>query len=285
MDQPKDGSQPPRLTSPRCIRQLLFEHGVRLSKALGQHFLADANILGKLVEACAVQGDEPVIEIGAGIGTLTLALAPQAGRVWAVEKDGRLIPILSEHLRDCASVEVIHADILELQLDTFGDELVLVGNLPYGITSQLLLKLIRDRSWVRRAVLMVQREVGERLVQGPGPRASRLGLHLRAYFDVDILRYVPRTAFFPPPEVDSAVLSLRPLARSRIQSRPESYEQVLKAVFGARRKTACNALSRLVRREHALQALQELGRPPSVRGEELTVEEVDALARKLLDSA
>lgn len=274
----------PQLTSPRVISDLLSAHGIRLSKALGQHFLADANTLAKVVEACALQGREPVVEVGAGVGTLSVALAPHAGRLWAVEKDERLLPILRDHVRGCESVEVVHADFRRVALASFGRDLVIVGNLPYGITSEVLLKLIRERSLVCRSVLMVQREVGERLAQGPGARASRLGIHLSAYYNLEVLRRVPRTVFFPAPEVDSVLLSLHRLPRQRIQSRPEAFEQVLKALFATRRKTACNALAQLVPRRQAERALTALGHSPFVRGESLSVEEVDALARELFRS-
>ncbi len=273
-----------QLTSPRTLRSVLSAHGIRLSKALGQHFLADANILARIVDACALHGDEKVVEVGAGVGTLTLALAPHARRLWAVEKDERLIPILQEHVRGSHSVEVVHGDFRRLQLASLGEELVTAGNLPYGITSEVLLKLIRERACVRRAVFMVQREVGERLVQGPGAQASRLGLHLRAYYELSVLRRVPRTVFYPPPEVDSVLLSLQRLSERRISSPPDVFEQVLKALYATRRKTAHNALARLVSRQRAAHALAALDLPPSVRGEALSLEEVDALARELFAS-
>ncbi|MFO8034110.1 MAG: 16S rRNA (adenine(1518)-N(6)/adenine(1519)-N(6))-dimethyltransferase RsmA [Candidatus Bipolaricaulota bacterium] len=284
MNQPLGDPPGPQLTSARFLRRLLAEHDIRLSQALGQHFLADANILSKMVQACTLEGHEPVVEVGAGVGTLTLALAPHAGRLWAVEKDQQLIPILREHVRSCETVEVVRADFRHVELAVLGQELVIAGNLPYGITSEVLLKLIRERTAVCRAVLMVQQEVGQRLVQDPGPHASRLGVHLSAYYDLQVLRRVPRTAFYPPPEVNSVLLSLRRLSSSRIQSSPEAFEQVLKALFGARRKTACNALSKLASRQLVTQALTVLGRHPSVRGEALSVEEVDALAQRLLHS-
>jgi len=279
---PPPADQPlPRLTSPSYLRQLLREHDIRLSRSLGQHFLADANILQRIVEACALQGHETVVEVGAGVGTLTTALASHVDTIWAVEKDRRLLPLLREHLHNELSVTILRTDFLALELGSLGNNLVVVGNLPYGITSEVLLKLIRERHCVSRAVLMVQQEVGERLVQRPGARTSRLGVHLSAYYQVDKVRRVPRTAFYPPPEVESLLISLHPLSHSRIRSSPEVFEEVLKALYGARRKTAHNALSSLAPRVQVMQALSSLGLPPSVRGESLTVEQVDALARIL----
>lgn len=284
MSRPSAGCQLFRLTSPNHLRRVLGDHGIRLSRSLGQHFLADANILHRIVEACALEEHEQVVEVGAGVGTLSLALAPLVDRLWAVEKDRRLVPLLREHVGGSDSVTVLHADFLQVELASLGSNLVVVGNLPYGITSETLLKLIRERRHVSRAVLMVQQEVGERLVQAPGARASRLGVHLSAYYQVKKLRRVPRTVFYPPPEVESLLIRLHPLPHSRIRSSPESFEKVLKALFGARRKTAYNALSSLAPREQVMQALSTLGLPPSVRGESLSVEQIDALADMLLRS-
>ncbi len=274
----------PALTSPSVLRGLLADFGIRPTKALGQHFLADANILARIAEACAVAQGEEVVEVGAGLGTLTLALAPRADPLWAVERDPRLVPLLKEHVASWPNVRVLEADFRSVRLPDLAPELTLVGNLPYGITSDVLLKTIRERRVVRRAVLMVQREVGERLISPPGSKASRLGAHLNAYFELRLVRRIPASAFFPPPEVDSALITLRRLPRARIQAPPESFEKVLAALFATRRKTARNSLTALADRERVTEAMEHLELPPSIRGEALTVEEVDALTRLLLSS-
>lgn len=274
----------PTLTTPSVLRRLLADHGIRLTKTLGQHFLADGNILTRIAETCAVAEGEPVVEVGAGLGTLTLALAPRANPLWAVERDPRLVPLLKAHVAPWPNVRVVESDFRSVQLKDLAPEVTVVGNLPYGITSDVLLKLIRERAVVRRAVLMVQREVGERLNSPPGPKNSRLGMHLNAYYRLSLARRIPATAFFPAPEVDSALMTLYRLPQPRIQAHPDTFETVLAALFATRRKTARNSLSALAARDRVAQVIEELQLPPSIRGEALTVEQVDALARTLLAS-
>lgn len=274
----------PVLTAPSVLRRLLDDHGIRLTKALGQHFLADGNILARIIEACDLSHGEPVVEVGAGLGTLTLALASRADPLWAVEKDPRLVPLLKDHVARWPNVRVLASDFRRVRLKDLGTELTVVGNLPYGITSDVLLTLIRERNVVKRGVLMVQRELGERLLSPPGPKISRLGVHLNAYFRLSLVRRIAATAFFPPPEVESVLITADRLPIPRIQAPPDAFETVLAALFATRRKTARNSLAALVCRERVAQILEQLGLPPSVRGEALSVEQVDALAKTLLKS-
>lgn len=276
------GSPAHKLTSPRVLRELLARHGIRLRTELGQHFLVDENILQKIVEATEPSGGELAVEVGAGVGTLTVALAPRVGRLWAVELDQHLIPLLGEQVADLRGVEVIHADFLRVPLADLGEGLLVTGNLPYGITSGVLLKLIRERRAVNRAVLLVQREVAEKLVAPPGPEASRLGVHLGAYFELELVRRVPRTAFFPSPEVDSALIRLSKLPQPRIAASEEAFEWALGLLFSARRKTIRRALASLLPLPEVDQLLARLGLDPKARGEALPLEEIDRLAQALL---
>ncbi len=269
------------LTRPSELRDLLRRHGIRLRRGLGQHFLVDGNVLGHIVTAALEPGTRRAVEVGAGVGTLTRALAPHLERLWAVEVDPRLIPILREQVAQWPQVEVVQADFLDLPLARFGEDLLVVGNLPYRITGPVLVKLIRERPRVSWGVFLVQWEVGEKLVFPPGPRASRLGVHLRAYYELELLRRVPRTVFHPPPEVDSALIRLRRLPRPRISSPPEAFEAVLRVLFWARRKTIRRALMALVPREEVDALLRELGLDPQLRGEVLDIPQLDRLARAL----
>ncbi|MCD5408152.1 16S rRNA (adenine(1518)-N(6)/adenine(1519)-N(6))-dimethyltransferase RsmA [Candidatus Bipolaricaulota bacterium] len=270
-----------RLTRPSELRALLSRHGIRRRRGLGQHFLVDGNVLGHIVEAALEPGLSRAVEVGAGVGTLTCALAPHLERLWAVELDPRLIPILKEQVAPWPQVEVIHADFLTLPLAEFGRGLLVVGNLPYRITSQVLLKLIREREGVAWGVFLTQREVAEKLAAPPGPQASRLGTHLRAYYDLAVLRRVPRTVFYPPPEVDSALIRLRRLPVPRISSPPAAFEATLKVLFAGRRKTLRRALRALLPREEVATLLADLGIDPQRRGETLDIPELDRLARAL----
>lgn len=267
-----------KLTSPTVLRDLLARHGVRLRSELGQHFLVDENVLRRIVELAEPRPDETAVEVGAGAGTLTGALAPRVRELLAVEVDRRLIPVLEETTAAYPNVRVVPGDFRELPLASIGEGILVVGNLPYGITSDVLLKLLREREAVDRAVVMVQREVGEKLVAPPGPGRSRLGVHLAAYFEVELVRKVPRTVFFPPPEVDSALVRLRKLPQPRIAAPEEAFERTLALVFSGRRKTLRRVLVGQLSAKEADRILAEAGLDPRVRGEVLPLEALDRLA-------
>ncbi len=269
-----------RLTSPSVVRAELAAHGIQLQKNLGQHFLVDDNTLRAIVAACDVAGGT-VVEVGAGIGTLTVELARRAERLFAVELDRRLLPPLRARMAGHPNCEILHADARTLTLSSLGDRLSLVGNLPYGITSDIALKVIRERHVVAEGVFLVQKEVGARWAAPPGPGASRLGVHLRAYYDLCILRHVPRTVFYPPPEVGSALIRLVRRAEPRIASPAQAFERVLGAAFATRRKTLRRSLRTLAPASEIDTALKAAGIDGQRRGETLTFEELDALAQRL----
>ena len=243
--------------------------------------MVDGNVLSHIVAAAREPGVKRAVEIGAGVGTLTCALAPHLERLWAVELDPRLIPLLRQTVAPWPQVEVIQGDFLALPLSRFGEGLLLVGNLPYRITGPVLLKLIREREWVDWGVFLTQLEVAEKLAAPPGPQASRLGLHIRAYYQLEFLRRVPRTVFFPRPEVDSALLRLRRLPVPRISSPPEAFEATLKLVFSGRRKTLRGLLRDSLPRGGAAELLEGLGLDPQLRGEALDIPALDRLAQAL----
>jgi|Deesub1362B_J571_1020462.scaffolds.fasta_scaffold00408_11 16S rRNA (adenine1518-N6/adenine1519-N6)-dimethyltransferase len=267
-----------KLTSPSYIREVLQRHGIRLRKELGQHFLADANVLEKIVKAIDPKGEEIAVEVGAGIGTLTCALAPRVGKLYAVELDRRLISLLRAHCAPFPHVEVLEGDFLELPLEKFGEGLLVVGNLPYEITSGVFLKLVREREWVGRAAFLVQWEVAEKLVAPPGPDRSRLGVLLSAYYDLERLFRVSRNCFFPPPEVDGGFVGLRRLPSPRTSAPPGAFEEVLRILFSARRKTLRRVLSDRFGDDVAAGLLRELGLDPRVRAEALSLRDLDRIA-------
>ncbi len=266
-----------KLTSPTVIRRILAAHGIELRKSLGQHFLVDANILAKIVEAIAPAPKEIAVEVGAGLGTLTVALAPLVRKLWAVEVDPRLIPILRAHTEAFPNVHVLPGDFRDLELRSLGKDLLVVGNLPYGLTSDVFLKLIRERESVVRAVFTVQWEVGEKLVAPPGPQANRLGIHVRTYFDVELLRKIPKTAFFPSPEVDGALIRLQRLSQPRVSLPEDIWEKTLALVFAHRRKTLRRVLASSLSPSQADAVLAELGLDPQVRGEALDFRDLERL--------
>ena len=278
-----------KLSSPRVVQQLLRERGIRPRKRWGQNFLCDENILDKIVAAAKLQPEDRVLEIGAGLGALTQRIAQRVQEVIAVEIDPLLIPILSEQLAEFFHVRIVHADALRLdwkKLLAPDEKTIAMGNLPYGITSPLLEKLIQHRDLFQRALLMVQCEVAEKLTAPPGTReSSSLGVFVQAYCDVEQITRVSRNVFFPRPEVDSALLRLVFLDKPRFQAAEESFLAVVHAGFGLRRKTIQRALTLSPHLQLTSGQVRELLKNAEIegtrRGETLTIEELDRLALAL----
>ncbi|MDH7571691.1 MAG: 16S rRNA (adenine(1518)-N(6)/adenine(1519)-N(6))-dimethyltransferase RsmA, partial [Armatimonadota bacterium] len=238
------------LTSPRVVRDVLQRHGIRLRTSLGQNFLVDPNVLQRIVAAAELTPESHVLEVGAGIGTLTRALAARAGRVLVVELDQSLRPVLQETLSGLQNVHVVYGDVLRVDLRSLlgahcRPPCHVVANIPYQITSPLLGRLLAHRDAFRRLVLMLQEEVAQRLLASPGSKDySALTVFARFYCHVERVTSVSRHCFLPSPRVDSAVVRIdlrdEPVA-------PVDDEKLLfatvRAAFGTRRKTLANALS------------------------------------------
>ncbi|HET6498966.1 MAG TPA: 16S rRNA (adenine(1518)-N(6)/adenine(1519)-N(6))-dimethyltransferase RsmA, partial [Coriobacteriia bacterium] len=202
-----------RLASPGATRAVLREHGIHTKKALGQHFLIDDNVVGRIVSLAALSGDEPVVEVGPGIGTLTLALCEAAGAVVSVERDARLLPVLATTTGGCERLEVVCADAVEVapaRLTTsLGPPVALVANLPYAVAATVTLRFFELLSSLRFAVVMVQAEVADRMEATPGSKEyGAYTVKLRLWARPAGRFAVARTCFLPPPRVDSAVLRL-----------------------------------------------------------------------------
>ncbi len=281
-----------KLTSPSVLKGLLEEYGIRLNKELGQHFLCDENVLGKIIEAAELSGNDLVVEPGAGLGTLTLALARRAGEVIAVELDRRLIPVLQANARRSQqeNIRILNQDFLGLDLGGLiaaagVGQAKVVGNLPYGVTAPILEKLMAARKELSLAVLTVQYELAQKLAASPGPLASALGVQLQSVAAVKPLAKIRRTVFFPPPAVDSTLIKLTFLEMPRFKASWEVFSRVIRAAFNLRRKTIKQALVRsphlLLPEEVANSALHEVGIDGQRRGESLAIEEFDRLAQAL----
>lgn len=281
------------LTSLKDVDALLKRHGFQTRRALGQHLLVDRNTLVKIVAAAELTAQDTVVEIGPGIGTLTRELAAAAGRVTAVEVDARLLPVLAETLADFPNVEVLHADFLRLPLKSFFAERAterrckVVANLPYYITSPLLVALLEQRHFLERIVVMVQKEVAERLVATPGTEAyGSLSVFVQWHATVETVARVSRHAFRPEPHVDSAIVRLFPRGRPPVPVADEKrLFDVVHAAFQKRRKTVANALATFpalkLTREEAIGALQRAGIDPTRRGETLSLAEFAAVTEAL----
>lgn len=275
------------LSSPTVIQRLLDQYGLRPSRRLGQNFLVDQRVLEAILNQVQPQPGEGFLEIGTGLGVLTLALARAGARVVTIEKDRGLLGPLQEILAPYPDVTLVSADALEVDLEALlGSTSAwrVVANLPYSVTSPLLLKLLAAE--FPELVLMVQREVGERLLAGPGDgRRGRITLRVEQAGELEILRRISPGSFWPRPQVESVVLRFR---RRPIELglAPADFWPVIQAAFGERRKTLrralANGLDRPVPEVEA--ALNRAGIAAERRGETLSLDEYTRLARELLRS-
>ena len=276
------------------LKTLLRTHGLRLTKRLGQHHLIDRQMIGRIVEGCGVSSGDTVVEIGAGLGALTELLAERTRRVIAVEVDRRICALLAERMRPWKNVEVVCGDILEFSWEQASGAVV-VGAIPYHITSPILVSLCEARQLIQKAVLILQAEVADRLLAQPGTKAyGRLSVLGQYCWDITAVLTVPRSGFFPQPEVDSRCLRLLPQPHSFVRVGDEAvFFEVVKRAFAHRRKTLVNCLSEAARtstepssskilfcvsRAEAETMVTALGLPASVRGEMLSLAQFAALA-------
>ena len=271
------------------VRELLRRYGVRAKHALGQHFLIDERVYDRIVAEVGAAPDDWIVEIGAGLGTLTrrLCAAVPAGRVVALERDPGLHAVLGAELGAPLPLELWLGDAVRFDFDEAARRaprgLLVAGNLPYQISSPILARLEASRRVVTRAVLMLQREVAERLVAAPGSDGyGALSVMLAQHFDVTLVRRVGPRSFLPPPRVDSAVVRLETRASPRAAMADEAaLGRVVRAAFGQRRKTLRNALQAAAPREALTAALAASGIDGQRRGETLALAEFARLADAL----
>ena len=268
------------VTDRRVVRALLAEAGVRPSKRLGQSFLADDGVLASIEQILARVSPETILEIGPGLGAVTEVLLRHAHKVVAVEVDGRLAASLVERLGASEGLEVRNENVLKLDVARALDDrhAYVVGSLPYRITAPILKWLIGQRGVLSGGLLITQREVADKIAASPGKEGSALGILVRAYAEVDIIRRVSRGSFFPVPEVDSTLWSLSFRESSRFASDAEAFFAVVRALYGTRRKMIRGALRALLRAEVIGAVLEEARIDGTVRGEELDFEQLDRLA-------
>jgi 16S rRNA (adenine1518-N6/adenine1519-N6)-dimethyltransferase len=232
--------------TPSAVRELLASHGCHPSRALGQHFLADPNLARKIVRLADVHVGDRVLEIGPGIGSLTVALAEAGAQVVALELDRHLLPVLADVVGDAPNVAIEHGDAMEADLDALmgAGEWACVSNLPYNVATPMVVRLLEEFPAMSRCLVMVQREVAERLVSGPGTKAyGAVSLKVAYYADARIVDTVAATVFVPPPNVASALVRLdrHPAPPVDVPS-PESLFRLVRAGFAQRRKTLRRAL-------------------------------------------
>ncbi|QXM07382.1 16S rRNA (adenine(1518)-N(6)/adenine(1519)-N(6))-dimethyltransferase RsmA [Crassaminicella indica] len=281
-----------RLVLPKTTKEIVNKYGFKFSKSLGQNFLIDENILEKIVDGAEVEKDDIVIEVGPGIGTLTQVLAERAKKVIAIEIDQTLIPILSETLRDYDNVEVIHKDVLKLDIHRLieekceGKAVKVIANLPYYVTTPIIMKFLEEKVPLKNMVVMIQKEVADRMQAKPNTKDyGALSVAVQYYCDPEIITKVPRSVFIPQPKVESTVIRLTVLKTPRVHVKDEKMLfAVVRAAFGKRRKTLLNALSNSplpIEKESIKKALEHSGIEERRRGETLTIEEFAKLADTL----
>ncbi|MCV4235924.1 16S rRNA (adenine(1518)-N(6)/adenine(1519)-N(6))-dimethyltransferase RsmA [Virgibacillus sp. LDC1] len=285
------------ISTPRRTKEIISRHGFSFKKSLGQNFLIDQNILYKIVEAAGLDEDKGALEIGPGIGALTEKLAQTAGTVTAVEIDQRLIPILREVLEPYENVKVHHGDVLKVDLhelfrQDFADvsKVSVVANLPYYVTTPILMKLLEEKLPLENIVVMIQKEVAERMAAAPGSKDyGSLSIAVQYYSEPKLVCIVPHTVFIPQPNVASAVIRLAVREQPPVSVEDEGFFfEVVQASFAQRRKTIANNLkSRFFPgegRERLEQLLQQAGIEPSRRGETLSIEEYARLSNILYNA-
>lgn len=272
-----------RLSSHSATMDLVKRHGFKFTKSLGQNFLIDDNIVDKIVAGAGIGSSDKIIEVGPGIGTLTREMASRAEALMAVEIDKNLIPILTDTLGDYENVKIVNEDIIKADIRGLIDEnlsggpVKLVANLPYYITTPIIMRFLEEDINVTDIVVMVQKEVAERMNAQPGGKDfGALSVAVQYYCDTEIVAKVPRHLFVPQPNVDSIVIALRVRPERKYKVEDEGlYFKVVKAAFGQRRKTLLNSIASMgnLSKDMVKEALEEAGIDPKRRGETLSLDE------------
>lgn len=290
------------LATPTATGEIIRKYGFNFQKRYGQNFLIDANILGKIIDAAKITKEDSVIEIGPGIGTMTQYLAESAKEVVAVEIDKNLIPILEETLSEYKNVTVVNEDILNIDIGKMvkekneGKPIKVVANLPYYITTPIIMGLLENQIPFHSITVMVQKEVADRMQARPGTKDyGALSLAVQYYVEPKVMMYVPPTCFMPRPSVGSSVIRLTKFEEPVIKVESEKkLFSIIRAAFNQRRKTLANALANSslliddkgnlmrVTRQEVCDALDKMGLSSSIRGEALTLEQFAVLCNLLL---
>lgn len=279
-----------KLYSPKVMKDILDKYGFKFSKSLGQNFLIDGNIISKIAETAELDENSGVLEIGPGFGTLTQVLCSKAKKVVTVEVD-KSLEIVHKEILDYDNLKIIYDDFMKIDVNKLieeefsGLDVKIVANLPYYITTPIIMKILEERYKISKIVVMVQKEVAQRLNSLPGSKeygAITLAVQYRA--DTNIAMIVPNSVFMPRPKVDSAVIEFNILKTPRIKVQDENLLfNVIKASFGQRRKTLLNGLSNNLKisKDTIKEALANAGIDPGIRGETLSLDEFGRISDRL----
>jgi len=282
----------PTLGNPAGTKAVIEKYNLSIQKKFGQNFLIDDSVLSGTVEAAGVTKDDTVLEIGPGIGTMTQYIAESAGKVIAVEIDRMLIPILADTLSDYDNVKVINQDILKVDIEKIVEEenggrpIKVVANLPYYITTPILMRLLESELPIESITVMVQKEVADRMAEKPGSKDyGALSLAVQYYTEPSMVQVVPPGCFIPQPGVDSAVIHLKCHKEPTVDVIDSKFMfSIIRAAFAQRRKTLSNGVKNGnlgISRDQVVEALEKMGLNPSVRGEKLSLQEFAELSNIL----
>lgn len=285
------------LGSRKSTAEIIEKYHFSFQKKFGQNFLIDTRVLEKIIQAAGITKEDFVLEIGPGIGTMTQYLCENAREVAAVEIDRNLIPILADTLRAYQNVEVLNEDILKVDINRLAQEknqgrpIKVVANLPYYITTPIIMGLFESHVPVDSITIMVQKEVAERMQAGPGTKDyGALSLAVQYYARPEVVANVPPNCFIPRPKVGSAVIRLTRHREKAVEVQDENLMfRLIRASFNQRRKTLVNGLNNApelnLEKQRIVNALAEMGLAPGIRGEALTLEQFAALSNLLRDTS
>lgn len=278
------------LGTPSATKEIINKYSFAFQKKFGQNFLIDSNVLESIIRGAEITKDDFVLEIGPGIGTMTQYLCEAARQVVAVEIDKMLIPILEDTLSECDNVEVINQDVLKVDIKSLAEEknngkpIKVVANLPYYITTPIIMGLFESGVPIDSITIMVQKEVADRMQTGPGSKDyGALSLAVQFYATAKVILNVSATCFMPRPNVDSAVIKLTRHKEPTVNVADEKLMfKIIRASFNQRRKTLVNGLKNSPElsfsKEQIVKAIEKIGKPETIRGEALTLEEFAELA-------
>ncbi len=283
-----------KLSNINTVKEILQKHGFTFSKALGQNFLINPSVCPRMAMECGVDENSGVIEVGPGIGVLTNELAKRAKKVIAVELDKRLLPVLEETLGEYENVKVINEDVMKLDLNKLIEEefegmnVCVCANLPYYITSPIVMRLLEEKLNVSSITVMVQKEAAQRICANVGTRqCGAVTATVWYYSEPELLFNVSSGSFMPAPKVDSAVIRLNIRKEPPVSVKSEEvFFNTIKAAFSQRRKNIANSLSAglSVGKQEIISVLEDCGIPASKRAEELTLENLGKIADRLCDT-
>ena len=287
-----------KIATPSATKKILREHNLSFKKSLGQNFLVDSNIIDIITSASAIDGDEFIIEIGPGIGSLTQAVLEKltSGKLLAVEKDAAMVEVLKDIFAEEKKLTLLNQDALKINWKEIAAEynsenrkIKLIANLPYYVTTPIIMGVLESEIELEQLVFMVQKEVGERICAGPETKKfGSLSVAVQYHMQPEIVHQVPSSVFIPQPDVDSVIVSLSPYAENIYQEEivnKEFFFQIVKSIFQQRRKTLRNSLSKSavinLDRDLVTKALEDEGIGLKKRGEKLSISEMISISNRI----